>query len=51
MDGKLVKNQSVGKQDKGLHTEYLDCSNLAKGTYILRIGVGSQLISNKIIKK
>lgn len=51
MDGKLVKNQSIGKQDKGIHTEYLDCSNLIKGTYILRIEANNKSTSDKIIKK
>lgn len=51
MDGKQLKNITVGKKDKGLHTEYLDCSNLAKGTYILRIEANSKSVSDKIIKK
>ena len=51
MEGKLIKNLPISKQDKGLHTEYIDCSNLAKGTYILRIEAGSEVMSDKIIKK
>lgn len=51
MDGRLVKNQSIGKLDKGVHTEYLDCSNLVKGTYILRIEANNKSTSDKIIKK
>lgn len=51
MDGKILKNIAVGKKDKGLHTEYLDCSNLAKGTYILRIEANNKSVSDKIIKK
>ena len=51
MEGKLIKKQEIGKLDKGLHTEYIDCSNLAKGTYILRIEAGSEVMSDKIIKK
>lgn len=51
MDGKQLKNITVGKKDKGLHSEYLDCSNLAKGTYILRIEANSKSVSDKIIKK
>ena len=51
MEGKLIKNLPISKQDKGLHTEYIDCSNLAKGTYILRIEANNKATSNKIIKK
>ncbi|MBF0576008.1 T9SS type A sorting domain-containing protein, partial [Dysgonomonas sp. GY617] len=51
MDGKLVKNQSIGKLDKGIHTEYMDCSSLVKGTYILRIEANNKSTSDKIIKK
>ncbi len=51
MDGKLLKNIAVGKKDKGLHTEYLDCSTLSKGTYILHIETTGKSVSDKIIKK
>lgn len=51
MDGKLIKSLAIGKQERGLYTEYLDCSNLAKGTYILRIEAGNKVMSDKIIKK
>lgn len=51
MDGKLIKNQAIGKQDKGVHTEYIDCGNLAKGTYILRIQANQKATSDKFIKK
>ena len=51
MEGKLIMNLPINKQDKGLHTQYIDCSNLAKGTYILRIEAGSEVMSDKIIKK
>lgn len=51
MDGKLLKNITVGKKDKGLHTEYMDCSTLSKGTYILRIDTNNKSVSEKIIKK
>lgn len=51
MEGKLVKNIVVGKMDKGLHTEYIDCSTLTKGTYVLRIQTNEKIISDKFIKK
>uniref|UniRef100_UPI00261FC040 T9SS type A sorting domain-containing protein n=1 Tax=uncultured Dysgonomonas sp. TaxID=206096 RepID=UPI00261FC040 len=51
MDGKQLKNITVGKKEKGLHTEYMDFSTLAKGTYILRIEANNQAVSEKIIKK
>ena len=51
MEGKLIKKQEIGKLDKGLHTEYIDCSNLAKGTYILRIQTNEKVTSDKFIKK
>ena len=51
MDGKQLKNITVGKKDKGLHTEYMDFSTLAKGTYILCIEASKQSVSDKIIKK
>lgn len=51
MDGKLIKNLPIGKQDKGLHTQYIDCSNLSKGTYIVRIDANNKVTSDKIIKK
>lgn len=51
LDGKLVKNISMGNQDKGLHTEYVDFSTLSKGTYILRIQINDKITSDKIIKK
>ncbi len=51
MDGKQIKTQPIGKQDKGLHTEYLDCSSFAKGTYILRIETNNTFTSDKFIKK
>lgn len=51
LDGRLVNQLPLGKQDKGLHTEYIDCSSLAKGTYILNIIVNDQVIGNKLMKK
>lgn len=51
MEGKLIKSLAIGRKDKGLHTEYIDCSNLAKGTYILRFEAGSEVMSDKFIKK
>ncbi len=51
MEGKLIKKQEIGKLDKGLHTQYIDCSNLAKGTYILRIEAENKATSDKFIKR
>ena len=51
MDGKQLRNITVGKKDKGLHSEYMDFSTLAKGTYILCIEASKQSVSDKIIKK
>lgn len=51
MEGKLIKNLPISKQDKGLHTEYIDCSNLAKGTYILSIQANEKVTSDKFIKR
>lgn len=51
MEGKLIKNLPISKQDKGLHTQYIDCSNLAKGTYILRIQANEKVTSDKFIKR
>ena len=50
MEGRLIKNLPISKQDTGLHTEYIDCSNLAKGTYILRIQANDKVTSDKFIK-
>ena len=51
MEGKLIKKQEIGKLDKGLHTQYIDCSNLAKGTYILSIQANEKVTSDKFIKR
>lgn len=51
MEGRLVENIHIGYKDKGLHAEYIDCSLLPKGTYILRIEANNRYTSDKIIKK
>lgn len=51
MDGRLIKNLPASKQDKGFHSEYIDCNILVKGTYILRIEANGKVVSDKIIKK
>ena len=51
MEGKLIKSLAIDRKDKGLHTEYIDCSNLNKGTYILRIDALSKVTSDKFIKR
>lgn len=51
MEGRLVKNKIIEKQDKGIYFEYLNCSSLSKGTYILRIKANNKSTSDKIIKK
>ena len=51
MDGKQLKNITAGKKEKGLHTEYMDFSTLAKGTYVLTIKTNTNTLSDKIIKR
>ena len=51
MEGKLIMNLPISKQDKGLHTQYIDCSSLNKGTYILRIDALNKVTSDKFIKR
>lgn len=51
MEGKLIRSLAIGRKDKGLHTEYIDCSNLNKGTYLLRIQTNDKVTSDKFIKK
>ena len=51
MEGKLIKSLAIDRKDKGLHTQYIDCSNLAKGTYILRIEANNKATSDKFIKR
>jgi len=52
LDGRLVQRVNRAKQAQGIYREQLECSNLTKGTYILRINVNSnQPTTDKIIKK
>lgn len=51
MEGKLLKTIQKPKLDQGMFTEMLDCTNLTKGTYILRIEANNNVYSNKVIKK
>jgi hypothetical protein len=47
--GKLVKNVDLGERPEGRHDAILNCSNLASGTYIVRLTIGTQQSSSKFI--
>jgi hypothetical protein len=47
--GKLVKNVDLGERPAGRHDAVLNCSNLASGTYIVRLTLGNQQSSSKFI--
>lgn len=51
MDGKLLQNIDMGRIDKGMYSELIDCSSLSKGTYILTIKTNGKSVSDKILKK
>jgi hypothetical protein len=51
MDGKLMKTIQRPKQSQGMLTEVIDCNDLTKGTYILRIEANNKIYSNKLLKK
>lgn len=51
MDGKLLKNIDLGRKEKGMYSELIDCSTLSKGTYILTIKTNTNTLSDKIIKR
>uniref|UniRef100_UPI0026080E88 T9SS type A sorting domain-containing protein n=1 Tax=uncultured Dysgonomonas sp. TaxID=206096 RepID=UPI0026080E88 len=51
LDGKLLKNIDLGRKDKGMYSEFIDCSTLSKGTYVLTIKTNTNTLSDKIIKR
>lgn len=51
MDGKLLKNIDLGRKDKGMYSELIDCSTLSKGTYVLTIKTNTNTLSDKIMKR
>jgi len=51
MEGKRMRTQVKTAQQEGVYKEILDCSNLAKGTYILRINTNKDNVNEKIVKK
>lgn len=51
LEGRLVKTIAKGTSSSGVSVETIDCSGLAKGTYIISIGTGYRVYSDKVIKK
>nr|WP_297167131.1 T9SS type A sorting domain-containing protein [uncultured Dysgonomonas sp.] len=51
LDGKLLKNIDLGRKDKGMYSEFIDCSTLSKGTYVLTIKTNTNTLSDKIMKR
>lgn len=51
LDGRLIKTLVKPVSVSGVYSEQIDCSSLAKGTYIISIGTGYKVYSDKIIKK
>lgn len=51
LEGRLIKTIVKPVSSSGLYNEQIDCSTLAKGTYVLSIGTGYKVYSDKVIKK
>lgn len=51
LEGRLVKTEVKAHVSSGVYSDVIDCSNLVKGTYILSIGTGYKVYSDKVIKK
>lgn len=51
LDGRLIKTIVKPVSSSGVYNEQIDCSSLAKGTYIISIGTGYKVYSDKMIKK
>ena len=51
LDGRLIKTVVKPISSSGIYTEQIDCSSLAKGTYIISIGTGYKVYSDKVVKK
>ena len=51
LEGRLIKTIVKPISSSGVYSEQIDCSSLAKGTYIISIGTGYKVYSDKMIKK
>ena len=51
LEGRLIKTKVKPVSSSGVYSEQIDCSSLAKGTYIISIGTGYKVYSEKVIKK
>lgn len=51
LEGRLMKTIVKPVSLSGVYSEQIDCSSLAKGTYIISIGTGYKVYSDKVIKK
>ena len=51
LEGRLIKTIVKPVSESGVYNEQIDCSSLAKGTYIINIGTGYKVYSDKVIKK
>ena len=51
LDGRLIKTVVKPISSSGIYTEQIDYSSLAKGTYIISIGTGYKVYSDKVVKK
>lgn len=51
LEGRLIKTVVKPISSSGVYSEQIDCSSLAKGTYIISIGTGYKVYSDKVIKK
>lgn len=51
LEGRLIKTVIKPISSSGVYSEQIDCSSLAKGTYIISIGTGYKVYSDKMIKK
>ena len=51
LEGRLIKTVVKPISSSGVYSEQIDCSSLAKGTYIISIGTGYKVYSDKLIKK
>lgn len=51
MSGQLIKTVVKSSSQVGIYKEQIDCSTLSNGTYVITIGTGYKIYSDKIIKK
>ncbi|MFT4167842.1 MAG: T9SS type A sorting domain-containing protein [Dysgonomonas sp.] len=51
LDGRLIKTVVKPITSSGVYSEQINCSFLAKGTYIISIGTGYKVYFDKLIKK